>query len=254
MKLISLNIWGGRKFKSLIKYIKSKKKDTDIFCFQEVYDTSTNRKIVEKKYRADILKQLSNKLKEFDAFFVSNISNFSFTNSINFNLNWGIVIFVRKNISVIKVKTEYIHGYINSELKKNMPKPRKVQLMTINKNGKKYTFIQFHGLWVKGKKIDTAERLLQSRKIRRIIDKVHGKKIICGDFNLLPGTKSLSILEKDFLNLIKNHNISTTRSKFYKRLDKYADYILISKDINVQNFNVPKVNISDHLPMELIFD
>ena len=253
MKLISLNIWGGRRLEGLMNYIKSRKKDTDIFCFQEVYDTQTNRKLVKRKFRADILKKIKNELRRFDVYFVSNISDFSFADSVNFDLCWGIAIFVKKSVSLIEAKSEYIWGYVDSELNQDMPKPRKVQLVKIEKEGKVYTIIHFHGLWVKNEKIDTKESLLQSQKIRGIMDKIHGNKIICGDFNLLPNTKSLLILEKDFTNLIKKYNITSTRSKFYNKPDKYADYVLVSQRIKVNSFSVSNLNISDHLPMELDF-
>jgi endonuclease/exonuclease/phosphatase family metal-dependent hydrolase len=254
MKLISLNIWGGRKFKGLMEYIQSKKDSTDIFCFQEVYSTSTNRKLVDNKFKANILELLEKELSEFKMYFVPSISNFSFTGSINFSLKWGIVIFVKKNIRVIESKSDYICGYVDSELNEKIPKPRKVQWIKIKKGKKEYALIHFHGLWVKGEKVDTKERLLQSQKIRKIIDKIRGRKIICGDFNLLPSTKSLSIIEKGLINLIKENNISTTRSKFYKKPDKYADYTIVSKDLDVSGFDVPHLKISDHLPMELFFD
>ena len=41
MKLISLNIWGGRMQDNLLEFITSNQ-DTDIFCFQEVYRKAQN--------------------------------------------------------------------------------------------------------------------------------------------------------------------------------------------------------------------
>ena len=37
MKLVSLNTWGGKAYKPLIDFIKQQARDTDIFCFQEVW-------------------------------------------------------------------------------------------------------------------------------------------------------------------------------------------------------------------------
>ncbi len=40
--------------------------------------------------------------------------------------------------------------------------------------------------------------------------------ILCGDFNLMPDTKSIEILETGMQNLVKNYNVTSTRSSFYK--------------------------------------
>ena len=41
MKLISLNTWGGRVYSKLAEFLESKKKEVDIFCFQEVLDANS---------------------------------------------------------------------------------------------------------------------------------------------------------------------------------------------------------------------
>ena len=59
-------------------------------------------------------------------------------------------------------------------------------------------------------------------------------------------------------NLIKEFQIELTRSSlspFYGKpeFQKYADYAFTSKDIQIKNFQVPHLEISDHLPMILEF-
>src|SRR3989344_1806502 len=117
--------------------------------------------------------------------------------------------------------------------------------------GVDYIISHFHGLWNGQGKTDTPDRLEQSRKAKALLDGVDGKKVICGDFNLLPDTESLAILEGGLVNLIKTHGITTTRSSFYQRSDRFADYTLVSPDVEVKRFEVPRVEVSDHLPMIL---
>ena len=63
-----------------------------------------------------------------------------------------------------------------------------------------------------------------------------------------------NILEQEFKNLIKEYKVPTTRSKFYDRPnDKYADYTFVSSDVEVKSFEVPDLEVSDHLPMILEF-
>lgn len=54
MKLVSLNVWAGRVFDPLMNFVSEHARDTDIFCFQEVFDTPTSRTIVDEHYRTNL--------------------------------------------------------------------------------------------------------------------------------------------------------------------------------------------------------
>ena len=86
------------------------------------------------------------------------------------------------------------------------------------------------------------------------MDKAKGKKILVGDFNLLPDTKSLKILEKGMRNLIKEFKIKDTRGELYEKELRFADYALVSSDVMVLDFKVLNEKISDHLPLYLEFE
>lgn len=58
MKLVSLNIWGGKQFDTLIDYIQRHSRDVDVFCFQEVFNTPTAHTTVDTYYRANIFSEL----------------------------------------------------------------------------------------------------------------------------------------------------------------------------------------------------
>jgi endonuclease/exonuclease/phosphatase family metal-dependent hydrolase len=111
-----------------------------------------------------------------------------------------------------------------------------------------------HGFWIPESKEDTPERLEQSDKIIKFLDSYKHGKILCGDFNLNPNTKSMFKLEEEMVNLVKKHNVKSTRSGLHTRKDKFADYILVSKDIKVLDFKVLQDQVSDHLPLFLEFD
>jgi endonuclease/exonuclease/phosphatase family metal-dependent hydrolase len=80
-----------------------------------------------------------------------------------------------------------------------------------------------------------------------------GAKILCGDFNLLPDTDSLAILEQGMRNLVKEYRVTSTRSQFYEKPDRFADYILVSPEVIVEDFQVLDEAVSDHLPLLLEF-
>lgn len=116
-----------------------------------------------------------------------------------------------------------------------------------------------HGIPYPGDKNDSPGRLKQSRGILDFFQKFPGPKIIGGDFNLNPDTKSIRMFEEaGYRNLVKLYDIDTTRNELaWKNWpgqeQKYADYLLVSPEINVCGFEVPKIAVSDHLPMILEF-
>ena len=111
-----------------------------------------------------------------------------------------------------------------------------------------------HGHWTPNFKGDNPARLEQSKNIKKLLDGFDGAKILCGDFNVAPDTKSMAILETSMRNLIKEHKITSTRSHFYTKEVKFADYIMVSPGIQVKKFEVIQDIVSDHLPLLLEFD
>jgi endonuclease/exonuclease/phosphatase family metal-dependent hydrolase len=47
-------------------------------------------------------------------------------------------------------------------------------------------------------------------------------------------------------NLIHEYGITSTRTSFYTRENKFADYVFTSPGINVQDFKVLPDEVSDH--------
>ncbi|MFZ2523159.1 MAG: endonuclease/exonuclease/phosphatase family protein [Minisyncoccia bacterium] len=131
----------------------------------------------------------------------------------------------------------------------------KCQWVRLDIGSKDITILNLHGLWQRGsKKQDTEERLEQSKRIYGFMSSLEGSKILAGDFNMVPNGKSISILEKDMVNLIKEYKVETTRSVHYKRGEKFADYIIVSKEIKVNDFKVLPDEVSDHLSLYLDFE
>ncbi len=54
-------------------------------------------------------------------------------------------------------------------------------------------------------------------------------------------------------NLVKEYRVTSTRSQLYKKPDKFADYILVSPEVIVEDFKVLEEEMSDHLPLLLTF-
>ncbi|OGE29329.1 hypothetical protein A2867_03170 [Candidatus Daviesbacteria bacterium RIFCSPHIGHO2_01_FULL_40_11] len=260
MKLISLNTWGGKVYQPLIVFIKQQSRETDIFCFQEVYNTQSSVKHY-KDIRANLLGEFMKVLPNFQFFYSMEAAGFDSTpKSVDFHLTFGKTIFIKNHFKVDKAKDILLYGDREEKLLKQDFSNLAVTLQSISFTAKEkaFTIVNIHGTAFPGSKLDTKLRQEHSTEIKNFLNSKRGAKVLVGDFNLLPQTQSIKILEEDMRNLIKKYNIWRTRSNlnpYFGKPDfqKYADYTFVSADIKVINFQVPPVNISDHLPMILEF-
>lgn len=243
MKLVDLNIWSGVVFKPLISFIKENKKDTDIFCFQEMTN-GDKLTIPVKEAKKDMLGVLIKLLPEYNYFFSPFQGN-----------EVGLATFIKKNLKIEKFEEIWVHRWYNArENNDNRTLGRVIQLLEFSNDDKRYSVINFHGIWNGQGKTDTEDRIKQSLNVKNVLNNAKGEKILCGDFNLLPDTESLKILEKGMRNLIRDYKIQDTRGKLYPKKLRYADYILTSNKLKVLDFKVHNEEISDHLPLELTFE
>lgn len=253
MQLISLNVWGGKLFNELISFIE-KNKNVDIFCFQEMY-SSSKAGTISREIRANLFEEIEKVLMNHQGYFAPHLKNRDLDNKISYDLHAGLSIFIKRSLAIEDYGEIFIYrkGYA---LLKNDYKtiPRNLQYILFSNKGKNYFVGHFHGIWYPKTKADTTNRISQSKKIKRFLSNRKEYSILCGDFNLLPETKSMNILEKGMKNLIKKFNISTTRNSLYQREEKHADYALVDPGINVKQFKTLHVTVSDHLPLFLEFN
>ena len=132
---------------------------------------------------------------------------------------------------------------------------RSIQNAILKVNGKELQVINVHGIWNEGKvgddrTISQSEFILS--KIRKDIP-----SIVVGDFNLLPETESIHLLDRELTNLIKKYDIKSTRPHFDDGLDRgnlVCDYIFVNDLVKVNHLEVIESNVSDHLPILLDFE
>lgn len=248
MKLITLNIWGGTLFQPLIDFFQIQKDKFEIFCLQEVWNHNQVSDEALKKaprgIKVDILSHLMEALPGFQVFFAPAQENAE-----------GLAFFV-KNVISIENQGDLFVFRSRDAMAENDGRTlgRNLQYIQFKKGEESYTVCHFHGLWTGDGKDDTPSRIDQSQKVISFLKSVQGsKKILCGDFNLLPDTQSIRILEDGMRNLIKEYGITSTRNHYYTKKDSHADYILVSADVNVKSFGVLSVAVSDHLPLYLEF-
>jgi endonuclease/exonuclease/phosphatase family metal-dependent hydrolase len=224
MKILFLNTWGGKTQHVLARFIQEQIKDTDIFCFQEAH---TAVKFLCK----DILSGYNE------------ISDHKTT--INKQIFFQTT-YVRKEISLLS----------SQALLQEYPDCGLALYTHIRYKDTDVHLCNIHGIPKPGDKLDNAGRLKQSSELIDFFNDKRGIKIIGGDFNLLPNTRSVRLFEENgYHNLIEDYSIDTTRNQLswqnYPNKQYYADYVFINQETNVTQFVVPKNEISDHLPLIL---
>ncbi len=127
------------------------------------------------------------------------------------------------------------------------------------KHGRSLSIVNIHGVpFLNDDKRDTEGRLRQTETvISWVQSRGNIPAVVCGDFNLLPDTKSIQdFTSAGFTNLIDAYDIPTTRNRlawerYPDNIQLFADYVFTSPDIAVTDFTVPDIEVSDHLPMLL---
>ena len=165
--------------------------------------------------------------------------------------NYGLLMLIRKEHKVVSEGDVFVYkkkGYVSDDDAGNHA--RNIQYATVTLNNRPVTVINFHGLWNGKGKTDTEDRVRQSKNILAFTKKLKGEYVLCGDFNLLPDTESITLFEAEGLrNLIKENKVTSTRTSLYAKPEKYADYVFVTKGIQVKKFTVLPDEVSDHAPL-----
>ncbi|MFA6095106.1 MAG: endonuclease/exonuclease/phosphatase family protein [Candidatus Paceibacterota bacterium] len=253
MKLISLNAWNGLILEPFLEFIETNK-DIDIFCLQEIFHSNRDEKMWQGG-KANIFTRIANILTTHDGYFSAIEEALDDKPARGVAVPWGMAVFVKKGIPVGEAGEEFVYrhknAYCNDDTK---TLGRSVQYMKVGDGKDAFTLFNFHGLWNGEGKTDSEPRLIQSQKIKALLDKIDGRKVFAGDFNLLPQTESYKIIKEGMIDLIEKYNITNTRSTIhYQKPDRFADYVLVTPDVIVKSFNVMDVHVSDHLPLIMEF-
>lgn len=225
MKIIFLNAWRGELKEKITSYLAKEIEDTDIFCIQE--SDGQMGLVVEEVMNGYQISSINKNIVEDENLSITNF----FKNEIE----------LVKSESIIENRSDLGLGLFSQIKTKN-------GLINLG---------NIHGLPRPGPKLDTAERIEQSEQIISFFETLEGRKIIGGDFNLLPDQKSITMFEENgYIDLIKKYKIETTRNKHAWKLYPesvlyHSDYLFVSPEVKIKSFEVPEIEVSDHLPLVL---
>ncbi len=253
MKLITLNTWMGGIKDPLLDFVRAKEAEIDVFCFQEVLNGGAEH--VSKwwpenppPFEGNLFEFLKEALPRHVALFHPNIGEWT-----------GLAMFIRDSLTIIDAGDHFVHKsgpVFPGDEGFSVPYPKNIQHATYESAARPCTIINFHGLWNGGGKSDAPERIAQTKNILACLHKLPGKHVLAGDFNLLPDTESMRLLEQEsgMRNLIVDFGVTSTRTRYYTRTtDRHADYVLVSPDVEVVDFKVLPDEVSDHSPLYLEF-
>ena len=233
MRIVSLNAWGGR-IRDVYPYLSEL--DADVFMLQEVISGPEC-----EPYDGRMLEHLREALPDHELFFIPFATGLLMGKPFP-AMKRGLAILSRKSMEMRIVYAEDMFP------EKNYGETG-VMMIGVSRG---IAFANVHGIWEKNSKADNPDRIYQSQRLLEVMEKF-GRAVVAGDFNLLPDTKSISMLSEKWRNLISEYGIVSTRTSF-SPLEvmgiRHADYMFL-KGIEEKGFEVPDVEVSDHRPMIL---
>jgi|WetSurMetagenome_2_1015567.scaffolds.fasta_scaffold152570_2 endonuclease/exonuclease/phosphatase family metal-dependent hydrolase len=266
MQLLCLNVALFEANNKLLLKFFSKQK-FDILCLQEVagrIDPSTNPKYISKNHIDNTTKNLKHSF--FSPTLVLRDCHLKhFHQKENFDYDFGGFLevgnYLKTKFKMLNKSSVFVKrsssGTAPDWLHFPKTQTKDVQVVDLElSNSKKLRILNYHGIWTK-EKVGNAETEKACKKILDLAKAANYPSIIVGDFNLFPDTPSMQVFYNDFISLVDKHNILTTRpnSNELSHLERnVVDYILVSKNIEINSFEVLDSDVSDHLPLVLDFD
>lgn len=270
------NIWGHRRAFELHNFLEEQANTTDVICLTEVTDISNREqdKLTtnlchsdredENATQVDGYRQLYNHFRKDFHLLYNTATRAKWTcqnhQTVFKGVGFGSVIMLKSDLLL------YDWGSETITLSGKLSYSRVLQWVCYKKGNTRYLLAHLHGIWVKGNtKGDCEERRQQSLLVKRKLSyliSLYGvdKVIFGGDLNLDINTKALSLLEgKQYRNLVKEFGITNTRTPSYRKFglsdhSMYADYVLVSKKVEVSSFTVHNhISASDHAPLIVSF-
>ena len=259
MRVVSLNAWGGCLHQPLMQYLRNV--DADVLCLQEVTRTA-NAKFdwvayrdhdVELPQRTDLFAEVSAALPQHDAFFCPTARGNVFDGDVEILSEFGLATFVRKTYPVLGHAAGFVHGDFTPDSWGPHPRARNAHCVRLYdyEAGFSVTVAQMHGLRDPAGKGDTPARRQQAKALSELIRQIwHDQErlVVCGDFNVLPGSVTFDELGRLGLSdLVTGRGHQDTRTSHYRKEPRFADYVLVTPAVEVKAFDVvAEPEVSDH--------
>lgn len=264
LRIMCLNGWGGKLHSELVPYIASSA--PDVLCLQEVVHSPESEKdwLTYRDgdhillQRANFFRDVCNALPDHVATFCPAAQGILWDEDASVSSQWGLATFVHKSIPVIGQVQGFVHKSYSPAEYGDHPRSRSAHGVRVYdyKRNRPVSITHMHGLRDLNGKVDTPERVAQAQRLlelSRQVSEAGDLSVICGDFNVEPDSETLKIFnDAGMVELVTNRGFKSTRNSYYKKLGKFADYMLINNENDVRDFQVVHdPEVSDHCPLIL---
>lgn len=259
-----LNGWGGTVYDTLLPYLKQN--NPDVLCLQEVVHTPASNKdwltyrdgdhVLPQ--RAHFFRDVAKALPEHTALFCPAAQGTLWDDDIQVPSQWGLATFVKKSFPIIAQAQGFVHKTYAPYGYGDHPRSRVAHAIRVfdYEANRPVCVAHMHGLRDLRGKMDTPERTEQARRFISLAMSIverHDPLIVCGDFNVEPESETIHILtEAGLTDLVTTRTTRGTRTSYYKKPRRNADYMLVNTYVEVVDFTVVfEPEVSDHCPLVL---
>jgi len=243
MKLIQLNIWGGKLEYQIPDFLNQEK--PDIVCMQEVQDLRGPSGAIFVT-----LDELQTKCN-----FAYRYMSPTYTSMYQRRQNhYGNAIL--SNLPLEDTEAFFTYGEYNDnfDMTEDDFNVRNVLHVQAKVNNKLVHILNHHGFLVPGSKQGNDETVRQMQMISQKLQQLTGPIILAGDFNLAASSKSIELINKQLRNLAAEQpDLTTTYTQFSNQTD-VCDYIFVNDEVTVKDFRTSEALVSDHKPLILEFE
>ena len=266
MRILSLNAWGGKLYAPLLDYLAAV--DADVLCLQEVVNTPGSAE-AELTYRDGdhVLNQRTNLYEDIKHVLPRHESRFfPASRGVLYDgqgrthaSEFGLATFTRHGLPVIGAAMSFVHGAFSADGWGDHPRARNAHCVRLfdPASAAPVTIAHMHGLRDPATgKADNEIRRRQAERLAALIRTVWqpGERlVVCGDFNVLPGSSTFEVLaELGLSDLVTGRGHADTRTSHYAKPERYADYMLVNDAVRVTSFEVvAEPEVSDHRALVL---
>ncbi len=242
-KFIQVNMYKGKYLNELIQFLTDE--DPDFISLQEVSGGADNlcedRNISLFVYLKDQLSLFGSEKHDYDLIDVSGYMGNA----------------VLSKHKLIDTKVIPLKSYVQIDLKTSKDQnfwpngPRHLLDCTFTVDGSYIHAMSVHGAWT-APPADTDETLRQAGIIADYLKNTNEPFLLGGDFNNVIQSKTIGLISEVSNNFLLNSGIlETTNPKVHKIAPRgyLIDFIFASRDIKLKKLTVPRITVSDHLPV-----
>jgi endonuclease/exonuclease/phosphatase family metal-dependent hydrolase len=264
MKIMCLNGWGGKLHVPLITYLEAS--SPDILCLQEVvHSPETTKEWLTYRdgshilpQRANMFRDVARALPDHTPIFCPAAQGVLWDGETSIPSQWGLATFVRRTLPITGQVQGFVHKAFSPYGYGEHPRSRSAHVVRVFdfEKARFICVVHMHGLRDLGGKGDTPERIAQANRLAELVQQIAepgDPVVVCGDFNVDPGSQTFEILGRIGLaDLVTARGFGSTRTSHYSKAGKFADYMLVNGHVEVTDFTVvAEPEVSDHCPLVL---